>query len=67
MIVMASTATSTETPPQDLLPPALRDRNELGIPRRIDGRVTDADVLTPENPLNITDVTTHVLGTHRTR
>lgn len=26
--------------PQDLLPPALRDHNELAIPRRVDGHVT---------------------------
>jgi NADP-dependent aldehyde dehydrogenase len=26
--------------PQELLPPPLRDRNELGIPRRVNGRVT---------------------------
>jgi NADP-dependent aldehyde dehydrogenase len=31
--------------PQDLLPPALRDRNELGIPRRVNGRLT-----IPEQP-----------------
>lgn len=30
--------------PDPLLPPALRDRNELGIPRRIDGVPTTADV-----------------------
>jgi NADP-dependent aldehyde dehydrogenase len=30
--------------PQAHLPPALRDRNELGIPRRVDGFVTTADV-----------------------
>jgi NADP-dependent aldehyde dehydrogenase len=30
--------------PQAHLPPALRDRNELGIPRRVDGVVTTADV-----------------------
>lgn len=30
--------------PDEALPPALRDRNELGIPRRLDGVVTTADV-----------------------
>lgn len=33
--------------PQAHLPPALRDRNELGIPRRVDGVVTTADVGAP--------------------
>jgi len=30
--------------PADVLPPALRDRNELGIWRRVDGRLTRDDV-----------------------
>jgi NADP-dependent aldehyde dehydrogenase len=30
--------------PADVLPPALRDRNELGIWRRVDGRLTQDDV-----------------------
>ncbi|MBA2951758.1 hypothetical protein [Streptomyces himalayensis] len=33
-----------QSAPQDRLPPALRDRNVLGISRRIDGRVTTEDV-----------------------
>jgi NADP-dependent aldehyde dehydrogenase len=33
-----------QSAPEALLPLALRDRNELGIPRRIDGIVTTADV-----------------------
>jgi NADP-dependent aldehyde dehydrogenase len=34
--------------PQGLLPPALRDHNELGIPRRINGRLTTAPVPSEE-------------------
>jgi NADP-dependent aldehyde dehydrogenase len=30
--------------PQELLPTALRDRNDLGIPRRVNGHITTADV-----------------------
>jgi NADP-dependent aldehyde dehydrogenase len=30
--------------PQDLLPEVLKDRNSLGVPRRIDGRITTGDV-----------------------
>ena len=30
--------------PPELLPTALRDRNDLSIPRRVDGRITTADV-----------------------
>jgi NADP-dependent aldehyde dehydrogenase len=37
-------AVAFQNTPQAHLPPALRDRNELGIPRRVDGVVTTADV-----------------------
>lgn len=33
-----------QSAPQDLLPPALRDRNLLGIPRRINGKLSTDDV-----------------------
>ncbi|PRX49403.1 NADP-dependent aldehyde dehydrogenase [Prauserella shujinwangii] len=35
--------------PQELLPPPLRDRNELGIPRLVDGRVTTEHLTAKEN------------------
>jgi len=33
--------------PDALLPPALRDANDLGVPRRVDGVVSDATLTTP--------------------
>jgi len=35
--------------PEDLLPPALRDSNVLGLPRRVNGRLTTADVTSEES------------------
>ncbi|WP_019815995.1 aldehyde dehydrogenase (NADP(+)), partial [Saccharomonospora saliphila] len=39
---------SYQNVPQTLLPAPLRDRNELGIPRRVDGRVTTDDLTTDD-------------------